>query len=41
MTVAMPPATGGTAFVVAGTKPYHAGYDFGQATVTLTATCPG
>jgi len=42
MTVAMPPATGGTAFVVTGTTPYHAGYDdFGQATVTLTAMCPG
>jgi hypothetical protein len=42
MTVAMPPATGGTAFVVTGTTPYHAGFDdFGQATVTLTATCPG
>ena len=42
MTVAMPPATGGTAFVVTGTTPYHSGYsDFGQATVTLTATCPG
>jgi len=41
MTVAMPPATGGTAFVVTGTTPYHAGGDdFGQATVTLTATCP-
>lgn len=41
MTVAMPPATGGTAFVVTGTTPYHAGYDdFGLATVTLTATCP-
>jgi hypothetical protein len=41
MSVAMPPATGGTAFVVTGTTPYHAGYDdFGQATVTLTATCP-
>jgi hypothetical protein len=41
MTVAMPPATGGTAFLVTGTTPYHAGYDdFGQATVTLTATCP-
>jgi hypothetical protein len=41
MTVAMLPATGGTAFLVTGTTPYHAGYDdFGQATVTLTATCP-
>jgi hypothetical protein len=41
MTVAMPPATGGTAFVVTGTTPYHEGYDdVGTATVTLTATCP-
>jgi len=41
LTVAMTPATGGTAFVVTGTTPYHAGNDdFGQATVTLTATCP-
>jgi len=39
--VAMPPATGGTAFVVTGTTPYHAGLDdFGSATVTMTATCP-
>jgi hypothetical protein len=42
MTVEMPPATGGTAFLVTGTTPYHEGYDdFGEATVTLTATCPG
>jgi hypothetical protein len=35
-------STGRTAFVVTGTTPYHAGYDdFGQARVTLTATCPG
>ena len=41
MTVAMPPATGGTAFVLTGTTPYHQGYDdFGEATITLTATCP-
>jgi len=39
--VAMPPATGGTAFVVTGTTPYHAGLDdFGTATVSMTATCP-
>jgi hypothetical protein len=37
----MPPATGGTAFVVTGTMPYHAGSDdFGMATVSMTATCP-
>jgi len=41
MTVAMPAATGGTAFVVTGTTPYHQGYDdFGTATIKLTATCP-
>jgi len=41
MTVAMPAASGGTAFVVTGTTPYHAGFDdFGEATVNLTATCP-
>ena len=35
------PATGGTAFVVTGTTPYHHGNDdFGEATITLTATCP-
>jgi len=42
MKVAMPPATGGTAFVVTGTTPYHEGYaDVGMARITLTATCPG
>jgi hypothetical protein len=40
--VAIAPAQGGTALVVTGTLPYHAGYDdFGQATIALTARCPG
>jgi hypothetical protein len=42
MAVAIEPAQGGTAFVIAGTMPYHAGYDdYGQATIALTARCPG
>ena len=40
--VAIEPAQGGTVLVVSGTLPYHAGYDdFGQATIALTARCPG
>ena len=42
VTVAIEPAVGGTALVVSGTLPYHAGFDdFGQATIALTARCPG
>ena len=42
MAVAIEPAQGGTALVVRGTLPYHAGLDdFGQATIALTARCPG
>jgi hypothetical protein len=40
--VAIEPTQGGTALVVSGTLPYHAGNDdFGQATIALTARCPG
>jgi hypothetical protein len=42
VSVAIEPAQGGTALVVSGTLPYRAGLDdFGQATVALTARCPG
>ena len=39
--VAIEPVQGGTASVVTGSLPYHAGFeDFGQATIALTARCP-
>jgi len=42
VSVAIEPAHGGTALVVTGTLPYTAGLDdFGQATIALTARCPG
>jgi len=42
VSVAIEPAQGGTALVVSGTLPYTAGLDdVDQATIALTARCPG